>query len=43
MQISRSRHYLTLHVLETVRDTEIVTINYYEGLTPFSMISNDPE
>jgi len=25
-QISRSRHYLTLNFLETVRDTDIVTM-----------------
>jgi len=27
-QISRSRHYLTLNISETVRDTDIVTMEY---------------
>ena len=27
-QILRSRHYLTLNISETVRDTDIVTIEY---------------
>jgi len=27
-QISRSRHYLTMNISETVRDTDIVTMKY---------------
>ena len=27
-QISRSRHYLTMNMSETVRDTDIVTMTY---------------
>ena len=32
-QISRSGPYLTLNISETVRDTGIVTMEYYQGLT----------
>jgi len=38
-QFSGSRHYLTLNISETVRDTDIVSTKYWQGLTPFSRMS----
>jgi len=38
-QITRSRHYLTMNISETVRDTDIVRMNYEYGLMPFSRMS----
>jgi len=44
--ISRSHHYLTLIISETVRDTDTVSTEYLYGLTRAllnSVISNDLE
>jgi len=45
-EVSRSNHYLTLNVSEAVRDNDIFTMKYLEGLTHALLkcvISNDLE
>ena len=40
-QISRSCHYLMLNISETLRDTDIVSMNIHRDLHTPCVISND--